>query len=66
MPRSRCTIFAMAPSDDEYVTSYFVAIAICALSVTIYEIFASNIKSQMLDPENGGQVQGGENGNSAI
>ena len=42
--RSRCITFAVMPCGDEYVTSYFMGIATCALSVTIYEIFSNSLK----------------------
>ena len=37
------------------------AVVMFALSITIYDIFANQIKRQKFDLENDGQGQGGEN-----
>ena len=46
----------MALFDGKYMNSYLTAIVMFALSLTIYEIFANEIKFQKCDLENEGQV----------
>ena len=50
----------MAPFDGEYMTSYFMAMVLFALSVTVYEIFAIRVNRQTFDLGNEGQGQTGE------
>ena len=54
--RSRCTTFA---TDGRYGASYLMVMMIFALSVTIYKIFATEIKFLMCDLGNEGQGQNG-------
>ena len=56
MSRSWSTTFAMVPFGGEYITSYSMAVVMCALSLIIYEIFAKHIKRQKFDLE--GRCQG--------
>ena len=48
----------MTPFDGKFLTSYLMSLVMFALSLTIYEIFANQIKCQNLDLESEGQ--GGE------
>ena len=50
----------MASFDGRYMTSYSIAIVIFALSFTIYEIFANQIKCEKFDLDNESQAQAGE------
>ena len=61
---SRCTIFANATLDSNYMTSYLMAIAMFALSLIYYKTFANQIKCQKMELDNEGQGQLGENGTS--
>ena len=45
----------------KYTTSYMMAILMIDLSLTIYKIFANQIKCKKFDLKYGGQGQGGEN-----
>ena len=47
----RRTLFALAPFDGKYLTSYLMAIVMFALSITISEIFATIIKWKRFDLE---------------
>ena len=48
----------MAPFDDKYPTSYPMAKVMFALSATICEIFANQVKYQKFYLENEGQCRG--------
>ena len=48
--RSRRTTFAMAPYHGQYIIFYLTAIVMFALSVNIFEIFATQIKCQKVLP----------------
>ena len=48
----------MVPFDEKYTTSYLMAIIIFALALTVYEIFAKQIKCKKFDLENDSQSQG--------
>ena len=48
----------MATFDVKGMTSYMMTIVMVAMSLTIYEIFASQIKCQKLDLADEGQDQG--------
>ena len=63
-PRSQSKTFVMIPFDGKYMTSYWIVIAMFTLSLTIYQIFANQVKCQASDLENEGQ--GRENGTCAI
>ena len=45
----------------QYMTSYLTAMVMCALSATIYEIFAKQINCQKFDLKNEGEGQRVEN-----
>ena len=50
----------MATFDGKFMTFYLMAIVKFALSLTIYEKFAIEIKCKKFVLENGGKSQGGE------
>ena len=50
----------MAPSNGKYMTSYLMAIAMFALSLTVCEIFAKLEKCQNIELKNEDQDQGVE------
>ena len=52
MSNARCTTFATAPFDCKYMNSYSMVIVMFALSLTIYAIFAKQIKCKKFDLEN--------------
>ena len=48
----------MAPFDGRYITSYVMAMVMFALSLTMYDILAKQIKGKKFDHENEGQGPG--------
>ena len=50
----------MTTFHDKYMTSYLIAIVMFALSFTVNEMFANQIKCKQFDVENDGQGQRGE------
>ena len=56
----------MAPFDGKYMTSYLMTIAMFALSHTVNDIFANQIKCQKFDVENEGWDQRRKKGTCAI
>ena len=51
----------MAPFDGKYEASCMTAILMCALSITIYKIFANQMNCQQLDLKNIGKGQEKQN-----
>ena len=58
--RSRCTTFAMTPSDGKYMICYLISIIMFVLSLAIYERCARQIKCRKFELENIGQGQAEE------
>ena len=58
--RSECATFAVAPFEGKYMTSYLMALEICAISFAVCAIFTKQEKCRTFNLENEGQGQGVE------